>query len=149
LLDTSFLARLANSADAFHPATARAVLELHRRGEVLCVTAQNLIEFRGVASRPTTMNGLGFTPAQAEATATTFEAAFSLLPLERPVATLHRAFALFSTRVDGRPCFSVTSDAFGSGLRLAERNIAAKSYGSPTMRAYHCFCLRVRTFSRA
>jgi hypothetical protein len=44
----------------------------------LCITAQNLIEFRGVATRPTSMNGLGLTPAQAEAKAATFESAFSL-----------------------------------------------------------------------
>lgn len=46
LIDTSVLARLANSADAQYPTADRAVVELHKRGEVLHITAQNLIEFR-------------------------------------------------------------------------------------------------------
>ena len=79
LIDTSILARLANSADAFYPAAARAVLELHRRGEALHVTPQNLIEFRNVATRPVALNGLGLTPADAQAKAARFEAAFPLL----------------------------------------------------------------------
>ncbi len=34
LVDTSVLARLANTADPLNPAAERAVLELHRRGEL-------------------------------------------------------------------------------------------------------------------
>jgi len=52
LLDTTILARLANAADAQHVVAAGAVLELHRRGEVLHVTPQTLIEFRNVATPP-------------------------------------------------------------------------------------------------
>ena len=59
LVDTSILARLANTADALHAMAAQAVLELHQRGEVLHVTAQNLIEFRNLATRPKSVNGLG------------------------------------------------------------------------------------------
>jgi len=59
LVDTSVLARLANTADPLNPVAERAVLELHRRGEVLHVTAQNLVEFRNVATRPKHLNGLG------------------------------------------------------------------------------------------
>ena len=44
LIDTNVLVRLANSTDAQHPDAARAVLELHRRGEELHITRQNLIE---------------------------------------------------------------------------------------------------------
>lgn len=79
LIDTSILARLANSADAFYAAATHAVLELHRRGEVLYLTAQNLIEFRNVATRPVASNGLGLAPSEAEAKAAGFEAAFPLL----------------------------------------------------------------------
>lgn len=67
LVDTSVLARLANTADPSHLTAARAVVELHRRGEVLHVTAQNLIEFRAVATRPVAVNGLGLTVTAAEA----------------------------------------------------------------------------------
>jgi hypothetical protein len=50
LLDTSILMRLANTSDPFYAVANRAVVELHRRGEVLHVTAQNFIEFRNVAT---------------------------------------------------------------------------------------------------
>ena len=43
LIDTSVLGRLANSADVSYPIAIRAVVELHRRGEVLHVTPQNMI----------------------------------------------------------------------------------------------------------
>jgi predicted nucleic acid-binding protein len=79
LIDTSILARLANTADLSHAVAARAVVELHRRGEVLHITPQNLVEFRSVATRPAVLNGLGLTAVDAEAKATVFEAAFPLL----------------------------------------------------------------------
>jgi predicted nucleic acid-binding protein len=79
LIDTSVLARLANTADSSHAVATRAVVELHRRGEVLHVTAQNLVEFRNVATRPKALNGLGLSATEAEAKAATFEATFPLL----------------------------------------------------------------------
>lgn len=79
LADTSVLGRLANRADAAHAAAQAAVAELHRRGEVLHVTAQNLIEFRNFATRPVAANGLGLAPAAAAGVAAAFEAAFPLL----------------------------------------------------------------------
>jgi predicted nucleic acid-binding protein len=79
LLDTSILGRLANRADIAHPVAKAAVAELHRRGEVLHVTPQNLVEFRNFATRPVSANGLGLAPAAAESLAATFEAAFALL----------------------------------------------------------------------
>lgn len=79
LIDTSILARLANTADAFYPVAAQAVVELHRRGEVLHVAPQNLVEFRNVATRPVAQNGLGLAPPVAEAKSAAFEAAFPLL----------------------------------------------------------------------
>jgi predicted nucleic acid-binding protein len=79
LVDTSVLARLANTADPFHAIAAQAVLELHRRGEVLHVTPQNLVEFRNLATRPKAMNRLGLLAVDAEAKAAVFEATFPLL----------------------------------------------------------------------
>jgi predicted nucleic acid-binding protein len=55
------------------------VLELHRRGEVLHVTPQVLIEFRSVATRPVAVNGLGLSTVDAEALTAIFEARFPLL----------------------------------------------------------------------
>jgi predicted nucleic acid-binding protein len=52
LIDTSVLGRLANRSDFDHPVATAAVAELHRRGEVLYLTPQNLIEFRNFATRP-------------------------------------------------------------------------------------------------
>ena len=79
LIDATMLVRLANAADAQHPVAARGVLELHRRGELLHITPQVLIEFRNVATRPKTANGAGLPIVDAEAHAATFEASFPLL----------------------------------------------------------------------
>lgn len=79
LLDTSVLARLANSADVQHASAVQAVLSLHRRGEPLCITPQVLIELRSVATRPQQLNGLGLSTADAKALADGFESSFSML----------------------------------------------------------------------
>lgn len=83
LIDTSILVRLANTADPHHAVAARAVLELHRRGEVLHLTPQVLVEFRNASTRPVTLNGIGLLAVDAETHATTFEAQFPLL-METP-----------------------------------------------------------------
>ena len=79
LVDTSVLGRLANRTDILHAAAQAAVMRLHRRGEILHVTAQNLVEFRSFATRPIAVNGLGMTAAQASAVAAAFEATFPML----------------------------------------------------------------------
>ena len=79
LLDTSILGRLANRADAAHAVAKAAVAELHRRGEVLHITPQNLVEFRNFATRPVSANGLGLAASVADGLGATFEASFSLL----------------------------------------------------------------------
>jgi predicted nucleic acid-binding protein len=79
LVDTNILARLANSADPQRLLASSAVLELHRRKEVLHLTPQVLIEFRGMATRPIAQNGLGLSASEAETQAAGFEAAFPLL----------------------------------------------------------------------
>src|SRR5262245_44611340 len=79
ILDTTILVRLANTGDAQHPSAAAAVVELHRRGELLHVTPQTLIEFRNVATRPVAANGLGLSIIDTEAQAMIFEARFPLL----------------------------------------------------------------------
>lgn len=79
LLDTTILGRLANATDVQHAIAARAVFELHRRGEVLHVTPQVLVEFRNVATRPLTVNGLGLSARESETMSATFESRFPLL----------------------------------------------------------------------
>jgi predicted nucleic acid-binding protein len=80
LIDTTILGRLANVTDKQHAVAARAMLELHRRGEVLHVTPQVMVEFRNVATHPVAVNGLGLSTVDTEALAATFEARFTLLP---------------------------------------------------------------------
>lgn len=79
LVDTSVLGRLANIADPMHAVAMRAIVEMHRRGEILHITAQNLIEFRSVATRPAAINGLALSGAESDAKASAFEATFPLL----------------------------------------------------------------------
>jgi predicted nucleic acid-binding protein len=80
LIDTSILGRIANQADTFHVVAKAAVAELHRRGETLYITPQNLVEFRNFATRPTSVNGLGLAANAADQLLAVFEAAFPLLP---------------------------------------------------------------------
>src|SRR5690349_1390361 len=80
LLDTNIPGRLANAGDAKYVVAARAVTALHRRGEVLHVTPQNLIEFRALATRPVAANGLGLAAVDVESKIADFEAEFPLLP---------------------------------------------------------------------
>ena len=79
LVDTSVLGRLANRADEAHSIATQAVAELHRRGEALHLTGDNLIEFRNFATRPISANGLGLDSRAADALAKTFEESFPLL----------------------------------------------------------------------
>ncbi len=79
LVDTSILGRLANRADPDRRTAQEAILKLHARGEVLHITAQNLIEFRNFATRPVSYNGLGLSAFDASREAALFEADFPLL----------------------------------------------------------------------
>lgn len=79
LIDTSILGRLANTADTSHAVASGAVMALHRRGELLHLTSQVLIEFRNVATRAAASNGLGLAVVDAEAKAAVFESTFPLL----------------------------------------------------------------------
>jgi predicted nucleic acid-binding protein len=80
LIDTNILGRLANTSDPSNAVASAAVMKLHRCGEVLHITAQNLIEFRNFATRPIGANGLGLSAQIADGLAATYEATFPLLP---------------------------------------------------------------------
>ena len=79
LVDTSVLVRLANQQDASYGIAWEAVTELHRRGEMLHITSQNLVEFLNVATRPLANNGLELSPPDACQQLLQFEATFPLL----------------------------------------------------------------------
>jgi predicted nucleic acid-binding protein len=79
LVDTSVLGRLANTLDPLNTVAVQATAELHRKGEVLHITPQNLVEFRNMATRPISANGMGLSAAEAQAKSAEFEANFPLL----------------------------------------------------------------------
>ena len=80
LADTNCLLRWAQPQHSIYPLARAAVGELQRRGEDVCITPQNLIEFWNVATRPADRNGFGFTPADADQELTRLESLFLLLP---------------------------------------------------------------------
>ncbi|HJT76516.1 MAG TPA: PIN domain-containing protein [Gemmataceae bacterium] len=67
LLDTNILARLAEPGTVASQVAHDAVRALPLRGDVPCLVPQVLYELWVVATRPVAANGLGFTPAQADA----------------------------------------------------------------------------------
>ena len=57
-----------------------ALATLRRRGDRLCVTPQNIVEFRNVCTRPASQNGLGSTVATATRLMARIERMLSSLP---------------------------------------------------------------------
>lgn len=67
LVDTNILLRGAMPAHPMNADAINAQAELRKRGEQPCLVAQNLVEFRAVATRPREVNGLGMSQADADA----------------------------------------------------------------------------------
>ncbi len=67
LLDTNLLLRLSDNTSPDRALTEQAILKLRVKGDLLCITTQNLIEFWAVVTRPTNVNGYGWTTQQAAA----------------------------------------------------------------------------------
>ncbi|MBE9115421.1 PIN domain-containing protein [Lusitaniella coriacea LEGE 07157] len=65
LLDTNIVLRLSNPADRQHRLVVQAVATLLARADECYLTAQILIEFWVVATRPIDVNGLGWSIEQA------------------------------------------------------------------------------------
>jgi len=80
LVDTNVAARSVLVDDPNHTSTIQAVDQLREQGAVLHVTAQVLIEFHALATRPAEANGLGMTAAVASQEARNIEAIYPLLP---------------------------------------------------------------------
>ena len=72
-IDTNLLVRLINQSDSLHKLATRAIYVLHRSGEILHITPQVLIEFRNVATRPRSVNGLGLSVPEVETRVTEIE----------------------------------------------------------------------------
>ena len=67
LMDTNILLRGAEPAHPMHADAINAQVELRRQGDQPCLVAQNLVEFRSVATRPNAVNGMGMSQADADA----------------------------------------------------------------------------------
>jgi predicted nucleic acid-binding protein len=80
LLDTNILGRLINQNDALHSLTRDVVTRLELRGHELVLSPQNLIEYRAIATRPVSANGLGRSADEANQDQSDFESAYELLP---------------------------------------------------------------------
>jgi predicted nucleic acid-binding protein len=65
LADTNILLRGIHRQHPQHRQMRDAIYGLVRRGDVICVLAQNLYEFWAVCTRPVENNGMGIPPAQA------------------------------------------------------------------------------------
>ena len=64
LADTNIVIRRVVTGDPQNPIISLALTLLHRQGETVHITAQNLVEFQALATRPVTANGWGLTTAQ-------------------------------------------------------------------------------------
>jgi predicted nucleic acid-binding protein len=80
LADTNVLLRLAEPQDPDHEIVQDAVRLLISRGEEICYSPQNLVEFWNVCTRPLEQNGFGLSPNAADERARVIESAFRLLP---------------------------------------------------------------------
>jgi len=79
LADTNLAARRILTSDPNHALIKQAVDSLLMRGDEVAITAQNLVEFQALATRPVEANGLGLTTAEANEQAHEMEAIFPLL----------------------------------------------------------------------
>jgi predicted nucleic acid-binding protein len=66
LLDTNVLLRFCDASSPAHATAVDAVAALLARGDRVYITAQNLIEFWAVATRPVDGNGFGWDTRQTE-----------------------------------------------------------------------------------
>ena len=83
LADTNILLRLLQRGDPEHSVVRSSLRKLQQRREQVCYTAQNLVEFWRVCTRPASVNGFGLSVAETDRRAKVIERLFTLLP-DRP-----------------------------------------------------------------
>lgn len=83
LADTNILLRLADTPSPQNPIAARAAAHLFRQRHEVFITAQNIIEFWAVVTRPRENNGFGWTCDRARAEVRALREKFPFL-LEQP-----------------------------------------------------------------
>ena len=104
LADTNVAARRVLTEDLAHAAIKRAVDALFLQGETVAITAQTLVEFQALATRPTEANGLGMSPVEANDQARDMEAIFPLLE-ETPAVYIHWRTLMERYDVRGRQVY--------------------------------------------
>jgi predicted nucleic acid-binding protein len=80
LADTNILVR---AIEKHHPSghhARNALKVLRRNGDRVCVTAQNVVEFWSVCTRPVARNGLGLSPQQVARHVSRIDGLFHFLP---------------------------------------------------------------------
>lgn len=87
LIDTNLLLRLSDQTSPDRALTEQAITKLKLRGDVPCITTQNLIEFWPVVTCPRNVNGFDWTTQQAEAEIKLLLNKFPLLPDPSDVLT--------------------------------------------------------------
>ena len=80
LLDTNLLLRLHDPTSPHQLLAEEAIVKLRLRGDLPCLTGQNLIEFWSVATRPRNVNGFDWTTQQTETEIKLLLNSFFLLP---------------------------------------------------------------------
>lgn len=101
LLDTNILVRLVARQAPEHAEVVRAITSLLSRGDDPVIAAQVLIELWVVATRPTNVNGFGWTPAQAHRAVVDFRGQFTLLE-DTPSVFTHWLTLVTTHAVEGK-----------------------------------------------
>jgi predicted nucleic acid-binding protein len=80
LADTNVLLRLSDTPSPQNPIAAQALARLFRENHSVFITAQNILEFWAVATRPLEVNGLGWSPERTRREVRALLEKFPLLP---------------------------------------------------------------------
>ena len=102
LLDTNIWLRSVQREAPHHPIAVEALAALLAQGNDVFITAQNLIEFWSVASRPAEANGLGWSVETVRQEIDRLQAQFPLLDVSTIVSAQPQR-ALAATMSEGSP----------------------------------------------
>lgn len=80
LADTNLLVRSSEAGHPLQKIAREAISALLNRGDQVCITPQNIIEFWAVATRPITNNGLGLTIDEAVQEVAKIKSLLTFLP---------------------------------------------------------------------
>lgn len=104
LADTNVLLREIDRGHEQYGLSRGSVRKILERGDTLCVTSQNLIEFWAVCTRPVSTNGLGLRPDQADRALSRVEATVVRLSEETSSVYLEWRRLVTGCRVSGKKC---------------------------------------------